>query len=201
MGMFWKGCNSRSALSPVTRHEAVADTESSRNISSLGSRQARMWLLISTSLNSCKNLTAISCRASMVKYLSNLGRNNTLSSSLHVSLEYATRPVSSAFFKASALTERGESAALTNTLVSKTKMLGFIQNVGQNIIIKSLVFGILAQSFQEGPKLFFLSIEPKIQQSVYILNVGLLCFFAFHAPPACRFGFNFQYNSFHNNNN
>lgn len=77
MGIFLKGFKTNRSLSPVMMQAAPASTANSRNLLSLGSRQASMLTVTGIkcvmSLKSCITVN----RFVKDKYLSNFGRTNT----------------------------------------------------------------------------------------------------------------------------
>ncbi len=139
MGMPWKGCSSSRCISPETMQEALADTASSRNLLSFGSRQTLISKLGSIISGLLKVSTVrISSLSTSTKYLSSFFRYKTSANSLIVESENTSFPIRKALFRASALTEFLIRCALISALVSKTKTKLFVfQNFIQYFLRKT----------------------------------------------------------------
>lgn len=118
-----KGSSSSSALSPVTMQDAPEATASSRNISSFGSRQARITSLIFTNkaLDIIFSINIV--RISIGIYLLNLGRLKTSVYSEATAELITIRPFVLAFCKARAGMPCSLIRALKRILVSNTQCL------------------------------------------------------------------------------
>jgi len=139
IGMLQKGCKISKSLSPVIRHAPDAATDKSKNLLSLGSRQAVMVPFGKKITELRSSLSIISSLSpSSRKYLSNFFWEITSINSCKVGSEIANVPLLRALSKAPALTDVEINAALIRVFVSKTKKLVFfIQNLIKRFLGKT----------------------------------------------------------------
>jgi len=94
--IFRKGLSSNKSSSPLIIHVALPLIASSKNLSSFGSRQARMFSLISTSVVSRSNAIIKDSRSSRSRYRLNYSRHNTSFNSFRIGSERRISPRSCA---------------------------------------------------------------------------------------------------------
>lgn len=121
MGILSNGFKTSKSGSLVIMQPALPESANSRNISSLGSRQALTLCTTAINNDSTLCLTKNLFLSTSLKYLLNLLRYSTSFSSAYTSSESKIFPILRAFSNAWSVTEPLNSAALINTLVSKTK--------------------------------------------------------------------------------
>lgn len=172
-----KGWRSSKSLSPVIMQEALAETANSRNLLSLGSRQAAIDSEGSLKSDSFLRSFKISNLLFLLRYLSNLGCKNTSQSSLYVSRLEKTFPLSIAMSIAFLGLRDLKRKALIRILVSNTKRLFLIQQLLKNFFCEAIFGSFITRFIQEGLKLSYLD---TLRQNIYlVLNVFLKLAFYF----------------------
>lgn len=203
MGILRNGCKTKRSSSPVMIQDAFAATASSRNLLSLGSRQAVMeisgiMVMLFLSMRSIMAIRSSSKR----NYVSNFFRYKTSMNSVIVSLEDAIAPKPITLSKTLRLVELGVKAALIKTLVSKIKKSVILsQNLLKDFLCKATFFNGFAYFIKK----FFKIIrrifqEFLVQSNVHPLRNSLSFFGRGQSPFFCRFFRNFNNNTVHNLN-
>src|SRR6185312_11721949 len=143
MGILRNGFRIRRSLSPVMMQEAFAATASSRNLSSLGSRQAVILSDISMNNAILLNSNKISNLVCLEMYSSNFGQINTLKNSSYVEELANTFLVSLAFLSAFRGIEFLKREELISVFVSITNRLFLIQQFFKNFFCKAIPFCLI----------------------------------------------------------
>lgn len=200
MGILRNGFSIRRSLSPVIMQEAFAETANSRNLLSLGSRQAKMVsegekYLIPFSIS----LSNLSLSASEIKYLSNFLRKITSSNSFRVSSEKAIYPVKIAFLTAFLFTESINKEALIKVFVSNTKYLIIVfQNIIKRFFCKTSLFHFFTNFIKISKEISFPGIIQNLANTLRNLFGNFFLEFGGCKAPFFSSGFvHFNYNSFH----
>jgi hypothetical protein len=120
MEIFLKGCKTSRSWSPVMMQDAPAVRASSRNLLSLGSRQA-LTIIFGKKTRELLSTRLIASKRSALfkKYLSNFLRKITSANSCKVGSEITNLPLSNARSRACALIDFRRRAALISELYQK----------------------------------------------------------------------------------
>lgn len=185
IGIPRNGRSTSRAPSPDTMQIAFAETASSRNLLSLGSRQSKIVSLISKKIVRRSKSDIIRSPVSREIYLSNFGRRKTSENSLKVATLDIILPTRLAFVSARRGWKFFEIDELISVFVSNTKRLFFIQQFFKNFFCKPIPRSFITSFIKKCLKIGYLNlirnfIEQILEfftQSFFYLRRSLIPFF------------------------